>query len=618
MSAAKTKNGPPAPEPAAVASLGVGIDLGTTNCALASVTLEKESKATPEILPIPQLTGPGELESKTLLPSFMYLASDVEFPKGALGLPWDGGRPFAVGAFARAQGTRVPGRLVHSAKSWLVVGAVGGTGGPRANILPWQAPEGVPQLSPVEASARYLTHLRESFDAAHPGSPLAAQEVVLTVPASFDASARELTAEAARQAGLVNLTLLEEPQAAVYAWLAMQGDGWRKHLKAGDVLLVVDVGGGTSDFSLIVVGEEGGTMTLNRLAVGDHILLGGDNMDLALAYAVKAGVEAGGKTLDAAQLSALTFACRDGKEQLFARADVDKFPISVAGRGSSLMASTIRTELTRETLLSVLVEGFFPKVGPDARPQKRARTGLATLGLPYAQDAAITRHMAEFLARQVGAAGAPARQGATFIHPTCVLFNGGVFKASPLQARIVEVLDSWLKQEGSEAVRVLDGQDLDFAVARGASAYARFRASGGLRIRGGTARSYYVGIELSAPAVPGVEPPLKALCVAPFGMEEGTKVQLPQDLGLVTGEPARFRFFSSTVRREDHVGTEVTHWKDELTELPAIEATAGGTPGEMVPVRIQTHVTPIGTLELTCADKKGEQRARFEFNVREE
>lgn len=599
-------------------ALSVGIDLGTTNCALAHAVLAGED-ATTSILELPQVTQPGQVESRGLLPSFLYLPHESELQKGALALPWDKDVAYAVGAFARAQGAKVPGRLVHSAKSWLGVSTADG---PHAAILPWGAPEGVTRISPVEASTRFLRHLRAAFEVAHGKDALTQQPVVLTVPASFDASARELTAEAARNAGIQNLTLLEEPQAALYAWLAQQGEGWRKQLKAGDVVLVVDVGGGTSDFSLMSVAESAGNLELHRLAVGDHILLGGDNMDLALAYALKAKLESAGKALDAAQLSALTFACRDAKEALFSRADLKAYPIAVAGRGSSLMGSTLKTELDRDTLINVLVDGFFPVVEASVRPQKSKRAGLTTLGLPYSQDAGITRHLAEFLSRQVGAASdeksVVRKEGTSFIHPTAVLFNGGVFKAGALQKRVVEVLDAWLGKEGGAPVRVLTGQDLDHAVARGAAAYGRFKAGGGIRIRGGTARSYYVGIEEAAPAVPGVEPPMKALCVAPFGMEEGTHATLSVPLGLITGEPARFRFFASTVRRKDAVGTEVPAWKDELTELPAIEATATGASGQLVPVTVDAHVTAVGTLELTCKDKAGQARARFEFNARAE
>jgi hypothetical protein len=608
----------------AATRFAVGIDLGTTHCALASAPLDQEDGVSPpSALPIPQVVQPGQVEARSLLPSFTYLPGEHELPAGALKLPWDEGCRVASGAFAQAQGVKVPGRLVSSAKSWLSV--MGGVD-KRAAILPWQAPEGVPKISPVEASRLYLQHLAEAWDHAHPArEALAAQEVVLTVPASFDAAARELTAEAASLAGLKSLTLLEEPQAALYAWLAAHGDAWRKQLKPGDVILVVDVGGGTTDLSLMGVGEEDGNLSLHRLAVGDHILLGGDNMDLALAHVVKSKLESQGKTLDPVQFQALTYACREAKEQMFARAELASVPMALGARGSKLLGGTIRAELDRATLVATLVEGFFPEVGVDARPQKSRRTGLATLGLPYAQDPAVTRHLAEFLCRQVnasasGAAGPalPVATGGTFIRPTCVLFNGGVFKAQALQARVVKVLNGWLEADGVAPARVLEGMDLDLAVARGAAHYARVRARGGVRIRGGTARAYYVGIELSAPAVPGVEPPVKAVCVAPFGMEEGSAADVPGDLGLVTGEPARFRFFASTVRRQDQVGDEVAGWKEELTELPAIEATATGKPGELLPVRLRALVTAVGTLELSCTAPDGAQRARFELNVRGE
>ena len=587
----------------------VGIDLGTTNCALAIGSLAEGEPAPAQLLPIPQVIQPGQVESAPLLPSFLYLPSEHELPKDALALPWDATPSHTAGSFARTQGARVPARLVSSAKSWLGVATAQG---PHAAILPFGAPEGVERISPVEASTRYLRHLGAALDAAHGPETLRNAPVVLTVPASFDAGARDLTVEAARAAGVENLTLLEEPQAAVYAWVVAHGDAWRSKLSPGDVVLVVDVGGGTTDFSLVGVSEQDGNLGLQRLAVGEHILLGGDNMDLALAYALKPALENGGKTLDAMQFAALTHASRDAKEQLFARAELEQHPITVAGRGASLMASTLKTNLTRQTMEQVLVEGFFPVVDVDAQPVRKARAGLTTLGLPYAQDAAVTRHLAAFLLRQVGLGTDKGR----FIHPTAVLFNGGVFKASALQQRVVEVLNMWLAADGAAAVRVLEGQDLDHAVARGAAAFGRVRAGGGIRIRGGTARSYYVGIEEAAPAVPGVEPALRAVCVAPFGMEEGSTQVLNAELGVITGEPARFRFFTATNRPTDTVGTQVTDWHRQLTELPYIEATAAGEPGNLVAVRVSAHVTPVGTLELSCVDAKGEPRARFHFNAR--
>jgi molecular chaperone DnaK (HSP70) len=593
----------------------VGIDLGTTHCALAFVDLERADRhASPETFPVPQPVAPGELEALPLLPSFLYLPHPDELEPGALALPWSPTPGFAVGTLARTLGERTPIRLVSSAKSWLCVGTVDR----RGPILPPDAPEGVDRLSPFETSVRYLRHLREAWDLAHPDAPLRDQNVVVTVPASFDPAARELTAEAAEQAGIGEYTLLEEPQAALYSWVARAGEGFREAVEVGDLILVVDVGGGTTDLSLIAVGEDDdGNLALHRIAVGDHILLGGDNMDLALAHRVRAKLEAGGRTLDAFQMNALTHSCRQAKERLLSEPDLAEVPIAVASRGSRLVGGTLRTELTRDEVTGTLVDGFFPEVEAGARPQVRARTGLTQLGLPYAQDPAMTRHLAAFLGKQARS------EGTSFVHPTAILFNGGVFKADVLRHRVVDLVNRWLTQEGAPAVRVLEGAELDLACARGAAYYAWARRAGGLRIRGGTALSYYVGVETSAPAVPGVPPEVHALCVAPFGLEEGQATEpLAQELGLVVGEPVRFRFFGSSVRREDTVGAVLTRWDpDELTELGAIEATLpadGHAAGEVVPVRLRALVTEVGTLRLEALPRQGDQRWKVELDVRGE
>jgi molecular chaperone DnaK (HSP70) len=608
------------------AKLSVGIDLGTTNCALAAVELEggKFVPADAASWSVSQVVHANEIKAQPLLPSFLYVPGEHELPEGAVDLPWAKKRSFVVGAFAREQGARVPARLVASAKSWLCHPGVDR----RAEILPFAAPGEVPKISPLQASARYLSHLREAWDAEHPELPLAEQDVVVTVPASFDEVARELTVEAAQQAGLSRLTLLEEPQAALYAWLGTHGEAWRKELKVGDVLLVCDVGGGTSDFSLIAVLEEAGNLVLHRVAVGDHLLLGGDNMDLALAHAIRTKLEGQNKKLDTWQFQQLVYGSRQAKEMLFADPSKDKEPITLAGRGSSLVGGTIRTELLRSELMSLLIDGFFPVVPASARPQLARRVGLTQLGLPYAQDAAITKHLAHFLGRQVSALeNVPAAEklhkaGRTFLHPTAVLFNGGVFKAKALQDRVVEVLNAWVRAEGStEDVRVLQGSNLDLAVARGAAAYGRVRTGQGIRIRGGTARSYYVGVESAMPAVPGMTPPLKAVCVASFGMEEGTETELTtEEFGLVVGEPVQFRFFASSRRQEDAVGSTLENWADdELEEIAPIEATLsaeGRSAGQVVPVRLHASVTDVGTLALSLAERGGDKRWKLEFNVR--
>lgn len=457
----------------------------------------------------------------------------------------------------------------------------------------------------------------------HPNAPLSEQDLVLTVPASFDPAARELTVEAARAVGLNHAILLEEPQAALYSWIEQTKGDWRKHAKMGDVILVIDVGGGTTDLSLIAVTAKDGILDLTRVAVGEHILLGGDNMDLALAYTVKAKIEKDGKRLEPWQVQALTHSCRDAKEKIFS-SDVISVPLVVPNRGSSLIDGALRSELTRDEVNSVLVEGFLPKVSVSERPISRPRGGLQTKGLPYAQDAGITRHLAAFLAKQQNAVndldGIDLPEG-QLLHPTAVLFNGGVFKAEALSLRVMDVLNDWLENENSPEARLLAGADLDLAVACGAAYYGFVRKGKGVRIKGGTAAAYYVGIESAMPAVPGMPPEVQALCIAPFGMEEGTQIELPYaDFGLIIGEQVRFRFFSSTTRREDVVGTRLDYWQDdEISELNEIEVTLdqdGHRSGEVVSVHLGAAVTEVGTLELLAFSNKDNGKWKIEFDVR--
>jgi molecular chaperone DnaK (HSP70) len=607
------------------AQYAIGIDLGTTHCSLSyvDITQSEGEEVVQAVMPLPQLITPGAVEEQTLLPSFLYLPHPDELRETDLTLPWGTQKEQVVGVLARNQGARTPIRLVSSAKSWLCHPGVDR----RAPILPVDAPEEVQRVSPLQASIRYLEHLRDAWNHSHPNAPLSQQDTTLTVPASFDPAARELTAEAAKEAGLEKLVLLEEPQAALYSWLHETKGAWRNQVKVGDVILVVDLGGGTTDLSLIAVTERQGALELIRIAVGDHILLGGDNMDLTLAHVLRAKLAAQGTNLEPWQIQGLTHGCRAAKETLLSDLTVDAVPVVVPSRGSRLIGGTLRTELTRDEVTQTLVEGFFPLVDAAARPAVRPRTGLTQLGLPYAQDAAITRHMAAFLGRQTGATAElegferVLPQGATFLHPTAVLFNGGVFKARMLAERVVQVLNSWLASEGAMPARLLEGADLDLAVAKGAAYYGYVRRGKGVRIRGGTARSYYIGVESAMPAVPGLEPPIQALCVAPFGMEEGSAAQLPpQEFGLVVGEPVHFRFFGSSVRREDQVGVMLDQWAPgELEELGEIEATLpaeGRTTGEVVPVHLHAAVTEVGTLELEAVPPSGEQRWKVEFDVR--
>lgn len=601
----------------------VGIDLGTTHCVLSYVDLSKdEDELTQEVMAIPQLTSPGVVDDKNQLPSFLYLAHEAETAEGETSLPWTEQPQYLVGEIARDLGSKTPIRLVSSAKSWLCHAGVNC----KEPILPSEAPEDVDRISPFEATKAYLQHIKEAWGNNHPNAPLEEQDLIITVPASFDPAARELTVEAAKSIGLNQALLLEEPQSALYSWIDNSLGDWRNHVSVGDVILVIDVGGGTTDLSLIAVTDQKGNLELTRIAVGDHILLGGDNMDLALAYTIKAKMEQeSGNRLEPWQVQALTHACRDAKEKIFNNPEMDNVPLVVPSRGSSLIGGTLRSELTREEVDNVLVTGFLPEVLVSERPVSKTRSGLRTKGLPYAQDAGITRHLAAFLAKQLPAIEdlehVELPENATFLHPTAILFNGGVLKANVLSERLIKTLNSWLVSEQAPEARLLEGADLDLAVAKGAAYYGVVRQGKGVRIKGGTAAAYYVGVESAMPAVPGMAAEVEALCIAPFGMEEGTEEAVDEDeFGLVIGEPVRFRFFASNIRRDDKVGTRLDYWTDEeLEELDEIEITLpeeGHNAGEVIPVHLSAAVTEVGTLALHAVSQQDSHRWKIEFDVR--
>jgi molecular chaperone DnaK (HSP70) len=571
--------------------LSIGIDLGTTNCALACARGDSVA-----LFPIRQWVHSNEQRARSLLPSFLYLASPTDFAANPE-VP-----AMVVGELAQKRGAEVPSRLVSSAKSWLCNAGIDRSGA----ILPTEAPDGVTRVSPVEASAQFLEHLRKAWNFEHPDEPLENQQVLVTVPASFDAAARELTEQAAARAGFPRVMLLEEPQAAFYAWLERHSE-WRERVSAGDAILVVDIGGGTTDFTLIAVRDQAGDLGLERIAVGDHILLGGDNIDLALARTVEAKLAEKNTKLDRLQFQALWQQCRIAKENLLSEdGKAKESPITLLGKGTSLIGGTIRTTLHREQVESLLLDGFFPKTGQDQMPQRK-RGGLAETGLPYAADAAITRHLAAFL------------KGAGTM-PTHVLFNGGVLRSELVRERILEVLNSW----SPSPVKALLGEDLMHAVARGAAYYGLVRQGKGIRIRGGVPKTYYIGIESAMPAVPGFQPPLKALTIAPFGMEEGSSVRIEnREFALVVGEPAEFRFFSSAVRKKDAAGEMIDDIGQDLVEMSPMEVTLpGDARGEVVRVSLEADVTDTGQLQLWCVSRGGgsgpeQRRWKLEFNVRE-
>lgn len=588
----------------------VGIDLGTTNSVLAYADLSEESPQI-ELLGIPQVVAPGTTEVAFGLPSFVYLPTEAERSGGGFRLPWRESPTVVVGEYARKQSAEHPERTVAAAKSWLCQSRADR----QRPILPWGAPDEIPRISPVMAAQHYLEHLLSAWEAAFPKHPLREQQVVLTVPASFDPVARELTREAALAAGLPeDLLLFEEPQAAVYAWLAGCGDQWRKRLRVNDKLLVCDVGGGTTDLTLVSVAEVDGELELQRVAVGKHLLVGGDNMDLALAHLAASKFADQGVQLNPWQSVALWHSCRAAKERLLAADEEVSHTISVLGRGSKLIGGTKSIEVTRAEVAALLVDGFFPRNPRDERPQLRRQSGFRELGLTYESDTAITRHVAAFLSDH-GEEDGP-------VCPTHLLFNGGVFKSPAFRQRMLEIHQDWFPDQ--ESTRLLDGQeDLDHAVARGAAYYGWSKHHGGVRIRGGAARSYYVGLETAGLAIPGAPRPLRALCVVPFGMEEGTERDIPSaEIGLVHGEPALFRFFSSAVRKQDEVGMLLDTWgAEELTETSPLEATLPADElieEPYVPVRFRSKITELGMLELWCVGTRTKGRWKLEFSVRED
>lgn len=586
----------------------VGIDLGTTNTVVtyASLAALEDENPKVEVFPLVQEFAQGALEDREVLPSFLFERT-TEKPA----LPWKGEQTFIVGEYARERGSEIPARLVSSAKSWLC--------NPRINrndaILPWNAPPNSKKISPLEAMSQYLTHIRSAWNQKFKHK-LEDQVVIITIPASFDAVARDLTVEAAKLAGLPEITLLEEPQAAFYSWIHQSQAPWREQVKKGDVVLVVDVGGGTTDFSLIEISEEKGDLALDRVAVGSHILLGGDNMDLTLAFFAKQKLEAAKKKVDSWQTLVLSHACRKAKENMLENPEVKSEPIVISGRGSSVIGGALKTSLERKDIESLLIEGFFPDCALTDEPFDNTDAGFREVNLAYAADAGITRHLAHFLNSRKGQKD--------YAYPQAILFNGGVFRSTPFRDKLVQVINSWMKEAGKSEIKILQGTDLSRSVALGAGFFGLAKQGKGIRIRGGVSQAYYVGIESALPAVPGLKPPMKALCVAQQGMEEGTSAPVPDHtFGLTLGKDVKFKFFKSNSRPQDKIGQlieDVGHDIEETSNLslnlPPRENAPPGA-GTMVDVNLQVGITDIGTLEIWCQEKEGKGKWKLEFNVRD-
>lgn len=597
----------------------IGIDLGTTNCAVSYVDLSNEGGLRPsiEIFPVSQLTGPGEISAQRLLPSFLYLPGEHEIAGEAMSLPWKTDRGTFVGAYARDQGALVPKRMVSSAKSWLCHGRVDR----RGPILPWGAGEDQQKVSPVAATAAYLRHIKDAWNHLGAGDEdqfLENQTVIITVPASFDEVARDLTLEAALQAGLKGVTLLEEPLAAFYTWLFLHEGVWDRYIHPGALVLVCDVGGGTTDFTLIALRDKQGRPGLERIAVGDHLILGGDNMDLALARRLEMGLRKDKKDpLRVHVWQSLCQQCRRAKEEILAGGQASQ-TITLVGEGRKLIADTVSATLERRDVEEMILEGFYPLVEPGEDLGEVPRKGITEFGLPYAQDPAITRQMIRFLDHQKEQVAA--LLGREDARPDLVLFNGGSLKPQAVQERLRAAVRRWFGEEDEALPGVLHNSDLDLAVALGASYYGLVRKGHGVRVGSGSPRAYYLGVGDGGQGDRPDGAKEKALCLVERGMEEGRKIRLEDKaFEVLTNQPVVFDLYSSSFRTGDRIGAVVAV-DDSLTAMPPIRTViqfgkkAGRT---SLPVEVEAHYTEVGTLSLWCRSIQTDHRWRLQFQLRD-
>ncbi|WP_067099310.1 Hsp70 family protein [Marinomonas atlantica] len=576
----------------------IGIDLGTTHSAI--FYAEQGDDATLKQLNIPQLTAAGRVEELALLPSFAYFPHATEFLESDRQLPW-GNVDVVIGALARELGAKSQGRMAQSAKSWLCHTRVNAD----EHVLPVDALEEVEKVSPAQVTQWYIEHLVNAWNYAFPNAPMADQDVVITVPASFDPAARSITENAAQNAGL-RARLIEEPLAAFYAWLADQPK-WTDSLNVDDHILVVDVGGGTTDLSLIQAVDQDGSLGLERVAVGRHILLGGDNMDMTLTYHLAGQLAQQGTQLEPWQISGLTQACREAKERLLGNQEIAEASVVVPSRGRSLFNNSIKATLTQADVQQQLLEGFFPAVTLGERAQPGQRSGFAAINLDYEADPAITRHISEFLAT-------------VEVVPNKVLLNGGVFNAKPIRDLLEQRLQEMLGEHTE--LTMLTPAHLDYAVAKGAAFYEKVQQEGGVKVKSGLAANYYIGVASPMPAIPGMAPPVDALCVAPFGLEEGSDEQmLPNEFSLVVGESVIFRFFQSQNADVDTLGKVTSSFSvpalRELSPLSIALDAGHYQEGDMVRVCLSSRVTELGLLLLQAHDVKSDLVWTIEFQVRE-
>lgn len=589
----------------------IGIDLGTTNSALAFVDTSRKPFSV-EDFPILQISASSENSSLNLFPSFHYEAAEGEFSEGALHLPWDEERDpkRAVGVFARDHGAQIPGRLIFSAKSWLSHSGVDRT----APLLPWHALPDVEKISPLETTARYLNHIRSCWDYDHPENLMADQDVVITVPASFDEVARELTVEAAAQAGLQRIVLLEEPQAAFYAWIQQHSRDWQTFVNPGQKILICDIGGGTTDFTLIQVRPgENNAVQFHRIAVGDHLILGGDNLDLALAYHIEKNHLAGRK-LTPRQFGSLVRNCQKAKELLLEKNAPETMTVVIPGTGASLIGGALQVQISKKEIHEILIDGYFPFIDIEDKPSKR-QSGFQEFGLPYAPDPAVTKYLAEFLtAHRTSSMQYSNAKESDPARPDIVLFNGGVFTSETIRDRILSVLEKWFSTVTTPWKPVVfENKKPELAVARGAAYFGLVRRGEGVRISAGLARSYYIGVETK-----GNE--MRALCLAPAGLREGQNVDLEsRTFNLLIRQPVEFPLYVSSRRTTDTPGELVDIDPLEMYSLPLIRTVLrSGKKMEAGTVKVMLHVklTEIGTLDLWCTETEGNRSWKLQFDVR--
>ncbi len=601
----------------------IGIDLGTTNSAVAYVDLAGDLSGNKGIrlFKIPQLTGAGEVSAQPVLPSFCYIPGKYDISKELTQLPWQADEAHFVGQFARDHGAKIPSRLVSSAKSWLCHS----NADRRAKILPWGSGEDVLKISPIQATAAYLDHIRRSWNSSKGDEDdlyLENQLVIVTVPASFDEVARDLTVEAATMAGLRNVTLLEEPLAAFYSWLTSHENDWLKFIRPGELVLVCDVGGGTSDFTLITLRETEGTPRFERIAVGDHLILGGDNIDLALARAVEQKFKSM-KPLSADRWKTLCHLCRQAKERIL-NDEKNAETITLMGEGGSLIGGTLNARLERSELEAIVLNGFFPVVEKQEPEKPKVRKAISEFGLPYETEPAITRHIGLFLEKHADGVKKYLDKPP---FPDLILFNGGSLKSAIIQQQIRRAVHYWFARKDEKQPEILENPVPDLAVALGAAYYGLVKLGKGVRVGSGSARSYYLGFDRKSAleneqvtGSPASTPIRSAICMVERGLDEGTRILLPDKKFLVlANQPVSFDLYSSTYRSGDRCG-DVTPVDETLTPMPRLQTVIQfGQKGlkKEIPVQVEAEYSEVGVLSLWCRSLLSDHRWRLRFQLRD-